>query len=177
MAVYSIICTSPNHASRTGEPDYVDPLGSLELPDGESSGKALAGYLCPACKRGDYAESLPKMKKAKCKAVDKRTNELVDNGFEFPASSGAYFSLSQPSQAKILGADSARDDPAFSYPVVWNNLDDSGTISIPDSATLHGFFLTALGTVRARLDSGTTIKDQVRMAETVADVLAVVDDR
>ena len=122
-------------------------------------------------------EQLDGLKAARFAEIDARTDELVGLGFEYPPSSGQRFSLSAPAQMKLLAADAQRDDPLFTYPVVWNSLSDAGSISLPDSATLHGFVLTAVGTVRAVLDSGTTIKDAVRAASTKVALDAVVDPR
>lgn len=111
------------------------------------------------------------------RAIDQRTTQLIDKGFEFPPGSGVRYSLSVESQSKLLGMDSLRDDPLFTYPVVYNSIDDLGEIAIPDSATIHSFFLMAVGTYRAHLDSGTALKAQIRAATTQEELDAVVDDR
>jgi len=116
-------------------------------------------------------------KPERIRKIDQRTNQLIDQGFEFPPSSGVRFSLSMESQSKLLGMDSLRDDPLFQYPVVYNSVDDLDELSIPDSATIHSFFLIAVGTYRAHLDSGTALKAQIRAATTQAELDAVVDDR
>lgn len=116
-------------------------------------------------------------KKAKIVEIDARTTELIDNGFEYPPSSGVFFSLSTPGQTSLLGLEVARDDAAFLFPVNWNSKDDTGKNLLADSPTAHGFFLTALGTVRAHLDGGTAVKDMVRAATTLAEVDAIVDPR
>jgi len=122
-------------------------------------------------------EQLDGVKAVRFAEIDARTDELIELGFEYPPESGQHFSLSSPAQMKLLAADAQRDDPLFTYPVTWNSLSDTGSISLPDSATLHGFVLTAVGTVRAILDSGTTIKDAVRAASTKVALDAVVDPR
>ena len=76
-----------------------------------------------------------------------------------------------------MGTHQAKHDPAFTYPVKWNTLDDSDVIEIADSSALHTFYLTALGTYRTHVDSGTTLKDSVRAATTIAEVDAVEDTR
>lgn len=121
--------------------------------------------------------TLGRLKKRRYAEIDARTEQLIAEGFEYPPTSGQVFSLSRSAQANLLGLKTMADDPAFSYPVTWNFLDDSGTLSIPDSATALAFYMTAVGTVRARRDSGTAIKDLIRAATTEAEVLAVVDPR
>lgn len=116
-------------------------------------------------------------KPARIKEIDQRTDQLIGQGFEFPPGSGVRFSLSMESQSKLLGMDSLRDDPLFAYPVVYNSIDDMDEFSIPDSATIHSFFLMAVGTYRTHLDSGTALKTQIRAATTQEELDAVVDDR
>jgi hypothetical protein len=123
------------------------------------------------------ATSLSTIKAAKFAAIDERTVDLIRRGFEFPPGSGQRFSLSNEAQSLLLGAYQSRNDPLFTYPISWNTLDDSGVLEIPDAETLHLFYLQATGTVRARRDSGTALKSQVRAATTTAEVAAVEDTR
>jgi len=117
------------------------------------------------------------LQEAKNAEIDRNTGDLIAQGFQFPPSTGLIFSLSATAQTNLLGLESARLDPAFIYPVEWNSIDDEAVYSIPDAATAHSFYLTALGTIRAWKDSGTALKDQVRAATTPAEVAAVVDNR
>lgn len=121
--------------------------------------------------------SLAGVKAAKFQAIDEKTVELIRRGFEFPPGSGQRFSLSNEAQSLLLGAYQSRNDPLFTYPLVWNTLDDAGALEIPDAATLYLFYLQATGTVRAHRDSGTALKSQVRAATSVAEVAAVEDTR
>jgi hypothetical protein len=107
-------------------------------------------------------------------AIDARTDELIGQGFTW---SSAQFSNSLFGQSKVDGAYAAKDLTEFTYPIVWNSMDNMTTVSIPDAATMQQFFLAALGTIRAHLDSATPLKDQVRAASTVQAVEAVVDTR
>lgn len=109
--------------------------------------------------------------------IDARTEQLVAEGFEFPPAGGQIFSLSGNAQKNLLGLKTMAEDPLFLYPVIWNTLDDSGTFSIPDSTTALAFYATAVGTVRARMDSGTAVKDLIRAATTVDEVMAITDPR
>lgn len=109
--------------------------------------------------------------------IDARTVELIEGGFEFPPGSGQLFSLSDRAQRTITGAFSMRDQPEFSYPINWNTIDDAGVFEIAGAETLRLFGLSAAGTVKARKDSGTALKDLVRAAVNVAEVEAVEDLR
>ena len=113
-------------------------------------------------------------KRRKFAAIDARTDELIRLGFTY---SGKQFSLSIESQMKMVGAHAARNEPAMTYPIIWNTLGDEGTYSIVDANDLNGFYLTGVGTLRALLDSGTALKDQIRQATTLAEVEAVTDSR
>jgi hypothetical protein len=121
--------------------------------------------------------SLDVAKTAKFLAIDMRTQQLISEGFEWPESSGVYFSLSGNAQKKLLGMETARDEPEFLWPVKWNSIDDKNKTTLGTSLDARAFFLEAYLTVRGHLDSGTDLKDQVRDATTVAEVDAVVDNR
>jgi len=120
------------------------------------------------------------LQKAKCvkvKAIDARTMELIYTGFEYPPSSGQMFSLSQEGQSRLNGINQVRDHASVIYPVRWNFLDDSGAIDLVDAEVILNFYLTAIGTYRTYVDSGTSLKDSVRAASTIAEVNAIVDNR
>jgi hypothetical protein len=110
----------------------------------------------------------------KVAAIDARTDELISLGFTYASK---QFSLTLTAQAKMMGTHQVKDNPALVYPINWNTIDDADVYAIQNAADLAGFYLTGLGTVRARLDSGTALKDQVRAAATVAAVDAIVDSR
>jgi hypothetical protein len=124
-----------------------------------------------------HGDLLAVVKRKKVIAIDDRTDVLIGLGFEFPPGSGMMFSLSKSGQLTMLGMDQLRDDPNFSYPVNYNSKNDDGVVALVNSAMVHNFFLSAAGTLRYRLDSGTVIKDEVRDATTVAEVEAIVDPR
>jgi len=125
-----------------------------------------------------HAPSLIVAKKSKIRNIDHRTAELIDGGFEFPASSGSMFSLSQCAQIKIEILDRMRDDTsAVSYPLMYNTKCDTLAYSIPDSGTMHAFCIVAAKKVLSVVASGTALKDLVRAAITVSEVNTVVDPR
>jgi hypothetical protein len=120
---------------------------------------------------------LPAYKLEKYKLFDVRTGELILQGFEFPPSSGYVFSLSDAGQFNLIGAYAAKDNPSMDYPIKWPTRDDDYEYSIPDATVLENFYLVAMGTVRYWRDTGTVLKEAVRVATTRAAVDAVVDNR
>lgn len=104
--------------------------------------------------------------------IDTRSAELISLGYSYQ---GVVFSLSQNAQINILGMDEVRDE--LTYPVNYNNIDDTVVYSIVDAADVHNMYLTALGTKKAHLDSGTALKNQVRDAVDEAAVQAIIDNR
>ena len=117
---------------------------------------------------------LNRAKSIKFGAIDDKTSALIGAGFTF---SSKQFSLSVEAQCRIIGIHQVRDDAAVTYPIKWNTKSDNDYLELADSATVHNFYLTALGTYRAHVDSGTTLKDEVRAATTVTAVDAIVDNR
>ena len=108
------------------------------------------------------------------KEIDIRTGELVANGFGYQ---GLVFSLSQNAQINILGMDTTRNDPAITYPIEYSTIDDLGHYSVVDATDLHNMYLTALGTKKYFVDTGTTLKDAVRAATTDSEVQSIIDNR
>jgi len=106
--------------------------------------------------------------------IDDKTEELILTGYTF---AGKQFSLSANAQTNILALYTTKDHPAISYPISYNTKDDEEVFNIPDASTLEGMYLTALGTKKAYLDSGTSIKEAIRAAITKAEVDAIIDPR
>lgn len=119
-------------------------------------------------------DQIPLAKQAKFDAIDARTVELINQGFAYGPK---RFSLSAQAQTTYTGLYAIRDEPILTFPVTINTLDDSGYQQLADGAAIRVFYLTAVGTYRAHLDSGTALKDQVRAAATLAAVEAIQDIR
>lgn len=122
----------------------------------------------------NHHASLDQAKKAKYAAIDAKTDEIIARGFTFQ---NIVFSTSLDAQSRMLGMDQLRNDAAMTYPIIFNSLDDSISISIPDADTVHAFVLTGVGYYRAAIDSGSALKADVRAATTVAEVQAITDTR
>jgi hypothetical protein len=124
---------------------------------------------------GHHTElALSKYKELRYNEIDYRTGELIAQGFVYATKT---FSLSENAQTNILALDNTRDDPALSYPIEYNTIDDSDSYSVVDSTDMHSMYLTALATKKAHLDSGTVLKQQIRSAADEAAVNGVIDNR
>lgn len=121
--------------------------------------------------------SLARVKTAKAAAVDARTDELIEAGFEFPPASGMVFVPTANFQRTLMGTMLIKGNPALTYPIEWSTADNSGKITLANATDVENFYLTGLGAIRAHKDSGTAIKDQINAATTVAEVEAVEDLR
>ena len=118
--------------------------------------------------------TLEQLKQYRYSEIDNRTGQLIDNGFSF---AGNTFSLSQNAQINILALDVSRNDAAIIYPIEYNTLTDDVIVLVPDATTVHNMYLTALGTKKAVLDSGTVLKNQIRAAVDKAAVNVIIDNR
>lgn len=142
--------------------------------------KYIVGDLVPDVDSGVWikeslqALDLAEYKACRFKEIDARTFELISLGFTYQ---GLVFSLSQNAQINISGMHQSRDDVAVTYPIAYSTLDDLNHYDVVDSADLHNMYLTALGTKKAHVDSGTVLKDSVRDAVDADAVLLIVDNR
>jgi len=106
--------------------------------------------------------------------IDRNTRRLIAKGFEW---GGKTFSLSPASQSTVTGQQIALLSNLLAFPVKWNTKDDTDTVELSDESQATAFFAAALGTVRAHLESGTALKDLVRAASSIEDVMGISDDR
>lgn len=118
--------------------------------------------------------SLDELKQFRFTQIDKQTDELFKLGYTFR---GVQFSLSGEAQRFLTAMYCVRENPAFVYPVRYNSLDDTGYVDLAAASDIEEMYLTAIGTGRVYLGSGTALKDSIRAATTIEDVTAVVDTR
>jgi hypothetical protein len=118
--------------------------------------------------------SLDEYKDVRFKEIDATTFERISLGFSY---NNLVFSLSQNAQINILGMDEVRDDPAMTYPIEYSTIDDLAHYTVTDSTDLHNMYLTALGTKKSWVDSGTVLKDAVRAAIDENAVSLIIDNR
>ena len=104
--------------------------------------------------------------------INERTDELIALGYSYAS---LTFPLSDHAQTNLLGIYSTKE--LLTYPVEWNNLDDTAVYNITDATDVTNIFLTALGTKKASLDSGTHLKQQIEACSTYLEVQAIIDNR
>jgi hypothetical protein len=161
--------------------DYSPPLDT-----GDYTGYDIGGSIQPAPAGGwhyDFdnpglVQSLSGAKAAKNAAIDARTIELIQQGFQY---AGRIFSLSSNAQSYWnglgnLAANGLLTEPD-DFPLTINTLDDSDTYDISSIADAVTIFATAAATVKTHLANGTSLKNQVRSATTISEVDAIVDNR
>jgi hypothetical protein len=104
--------------------------------------------------------------------IDTRTAELITLGYVYQ---GITFPLSQNGQINLLGMITTKD--YLPYPISLNNIDDTAIYSITDATDLSNLYMTALGTKKAILDSGTALKTQINNAVDELEVSLIIDNR
>ena len=124
----------------------------------------------------DYIKALDfqEYKALRFKEIDERTGELVLNGFSY---AGKVFSMSMNAQINIEALNSSRNDPAITYPIEYSTLDDNDNYFVQDATDIHNMYLTALGTKKSYVDSGTVLKDAIRAAINAVEVSQIIDNR
>jgi hypothetical protein len=116
--------------------------------------------------------TLDEYKQIKFKEIDRRTAELIAEGFTY---NSKVFSLSNNAQINLLGVDIKRNDGIL--PLTFNTIDDLDDITFTTAADVDSFFMVALATKKTHLESGNSLKVSIRNATTEAEVDAVVDTR
>jgi hypothetical protein len=124
---------------------------------------------------GDYVAdsvSLYDYKQLKFNEIDKRTEELIAQGFAYNSKT---FSLSNNAQINLLGVDIKRNDGIL--PLTFHTVDDMDEETFTTPEDLDNFFMIALASKKAHLDSGSALKVSIRNAVDRAAVDAVIDNR
>lgn len=120
------------------------------------------------------AISLDEYKSQRYVEIDAKTGELISQGFTYQ---NLIFSLSQNAQINLLGLDNTRDDPSMTYPIAYNTLDDLNSYDVQSANDIHLMYLTALGTKKSYVDSGTILKKLIRDAVDYNAVELIIDNR
>lgn len=95
-------------------------------------------------------------------SADKRTQKLLEDGFEFPSNSGNFFSLSLQAQIDYANFNAARD--LLTYPVYVPLRDRSNYFECPDSATMQQLFLESVTRRTSLLELSKELHAQINAA-------------
>ena len=104
--------------------------------------------------------------------IDSKTDDIIAEGYIFDSN---LFSLSANAQINIAAIKQASDAGWVAFPVAWSTKTD-GEYSVSE-ADFPAFYGRALAAKKYALDSGRALKVQVNACTTVAQVLAIDDDR
>ena len=106
----------------------------------------------------------------------KNTEVLEVTGFEYPPTSGQYFDLQLYSKSAWVGMSVADFYEFLTYPQPVRTIDDV-VYNIDSSTSLAYFYAYGLARQKYIFDSSATLITSVKACTTVAQVLAIVDDR
>lgn len=120
-------------------------------------------------KPSDYISTVAEAKAFIKKKIDARTEELILNGFSF---GGQVFSLSFTAQ---INWSNIPNLPESLFPLPM--LDKDGNNYSLACANRMNFYLTAVGTKNALIQSGNALKTQVNELGTIEEILNFVDPR
>lgn len=122
------------------------------------------------------AAELAEVKKAARAYIDDECERRIHDGpgFEYPPTSGQFFSLSANAQIKWVGLAVGADYQ--SYPLTVMTVDDSVSYDIQDANEARTMYALAAGAVKDYLALATIAKVTVNAATTEADVAAAVND-
>jgi hypothetical protein len=108
--------------------------------------------------------------------INQRTRAIILDGYEWPAGSGIFFSLSDTAQRNLADLD-VNKDVLVTYPWSLSTKDDLGMHPIKDSKELHDIYLTSIVKRGTAYVGGNALKELVRAAASHADLDVIVDDR
>ena len=119
------------------------------------------------------SNELKRLKKAKMAAIDVKTEKIITiTGFDF---GGEHFDLEIIDQINYMGVHGGRDN--LTYPFELPNASYTARHALQNSAEVHSFYMTAVGTVKAIREGGWTLKESIVACTTVAEVEAIEDNR
>lgn len=120
---------------------------------------------------------LARVKAGCCEEFDIRTTKLRESGWEYPAASGDFYSLTTQAEMKLSKAHARSADGDFPYPFRLAKIDNSGILDLDDANDIDAAHKQMFEVLNTLVESGLVLKKQVIDATTVEDVLAVVDTR
>lgn len=146
--------------------------------DGQPVPRPTEADLAAAAASPEYAaHMLRQAQDARALEVDRRTEALMAQGFEFPPGSGMLFSLHSEAQNYWNALMVAAVAGILEYPVTDIGIIGDGTISLANAQEVGGFCLAAMTRGKAIASGGAAVKRLIYAATTPEAVAAVVDGR
>jgi len=109
-------------------------------------------------------------------AVDNKTDLLRSAGFEYPAASGKMFEILDPvAKANWIGIMQAADKGVLTTQEIYDK--NRIPYTLTDVTDINNFWGTALTFETTVSADGGAILDQLNLANTIADLEAIVDNR
>lgn len=122
-------------------------------------------------------QPLKRLRRRRYAEIEAKTIRLLTNkGFEFPASSGRFFSLSPQGQRQLFAIHTASGTPALTFPYNVSTTNNRA-IALADATAATQFHRRGMTRLLDVMQGGTDLKEQVRIAADEAAILAVVDSR
>lgn len=103
-------------------------------------------------------------------SVDGSIESKLASGFQY---NGITFALDLQTQILLLSMLVLKDQPGFVYPVPFNSIDDTQVVNLKDSTQVAEFVLSAVARVREVFQTASGVKDQIRQATSVTDIIAI----
>jgi len=145
--------------------DCVEVLGTA-LADETALDALVSAHVAPT--------TLADNKVLRCEGIDRRTQELIGEGFEFDSH---WFSLSNEAQTNWLGIKTLEGVLTWPMGITgWSEEENDHTYYL-SQANLTYFIATGMAVIKAAVDSGRALKMSVVAATTQEGLDAVVDSR
>jgi len=174
--------TTFQYLKSVNTPDY-DPVDWVINPDFSQVQGAPTRHwkivgdtvtLAPQVER-DAADAvaLPGIKNGIMTEIDREVEQRIRQGFEWPAASGKFFSLSTNAQIKWTNLLLSKD--SLTYPIEVPTMDDKVLYSIADSVEAQNMYGAAVNKIDTLLREATAAKANVNNATTITDAEAARD--
>jgi len=119
---------------------------------------------------------LPQVKKYCCERIDDKTVELRQIGWEYPLSSGKFYSLTTDAESRLTGAFLHKDDIPF-VTVRLPTVDNLGMFVLDTPAKVEAAHKQMCKAICGLVEGGIDLKVLINAAATPAEALAVADPR
>ena len=113
-------------------------------------------------------------KSNKIEEINQKTSELIYQGYQHL---GYDFPLNEHDQTNLIALYSTKDDPVLVYPITVSTKEDLQQITLNNSYDVCAIYYAALASKKGHLESGLSLKNQVRSCTTFDEVQNITDPR